>query len=232
MVWLDDVLKTEYSIFKVLKNTEEKSIIVYRNNTLEKCVVCRRFTGTAEVYEKLQKIKAENLPEVYNVSKEDNEINILEEYIDGITVGEVLQSGLYNENGVKKVVGSLCDALYILHSMGIVHRDIKPENVMITNNGVVKLIDFDAARVFKCGKSADTAIIGTVGYAAPEQMGFAQSDERTDIYALGVLMNVMLTGEHPGKRIHKGRYKKIIEKAININPEKRFQSASELKKYL
>lgn len=232
MAWLDDVLKTQYSVSKVLKNTEEKSIIVYRHNLLDKCLVYRRFKGTAEVYEKLQKIKAENLPEVYNVSCEDDSVTVLEEFIDGITVGEVLQSGLYNENGVKKVICSLCDALSIIHSLGIVHRDIKPENVMITNNGIVKLIDFDAARIFKSGKSADTTIIGTIGYAAPEQMGFAQSDERTDIYALGVLMNVMLTGEHPGKRIHKGRYKKIIEKAINMNPEKRFQSTTELKKYL
>lgn len=232
MAWLDEVLKTEYSVFKVLKNTEEKSIIVYRNNTLGKCLVCRHFTGTAEVYEKLQKIKAENLPEIYNVSKEDNNVTVLEEYIDGITVAEVLQSGLYNENGVKKVVSSLCDALSIIHSLGVVHRDIKPENVMITNSGIVKLIDFDAARVFKSGKSADTTIIGTVGYAAPEQLGFAQSDERTDVYAIGVLMNVMLTGAHPGKNIYKGRFKKKIEKAINIDPKKRFQSTGELKKYL
>lgn len=232
MAWLEDVLKTEYSVFKVLKNTEDKLIIVYRHNTLEKCLVYRRFNGITEVYEKLQKIKNENLSEIYNVSRSDKGIIVLEEFIDGITVGEVLQSGLYNENGVKKVVGSLCDALYILHSMGIVHRDIKPENVMITNSGVVKLIDFDAARIFKSGKSADTTIIGTIGYAAPEQMGFAQSDERTDIYALGVLLNVMLTGEHPSKNIYKGKYKKIIEKAINIDPEKRFQTTVELKKYL
>ena len=232
MAWLDDVLKTEYSVFRVLKNTETKTIIVYRHNLLNKCLVYRRFNGATEVYERLRKIKSENLTEIYDVSRDGNSVTVLEEFIDGMTVGEILQSGLYNENGVKKVVGSLCDALSIIHSLGIIHRDIKPENLMITNNGVVKLIDFDAARVFKSGKSADTEIIGTVGYAAPEQLGFAQSDERTDIYAIGVLMNVMLTGEHPGKNIYRGKYKKIIEKAINLDPEKRFRSVADLKKYL
>ncbi len=232
MAWLDDVLKTEYSVFKVLKNTEEKTIIVYRHNILGKCLVYRRFTGTADVYEKLKEIKAENLLEVYNVSQAGDCVTVLEEFIDGITVGEVLQSGLYNENGVKKVVSSLCDALSIIHSLGIVHRDIKPENVMITNNGIVKLIDFDAARVFKNGKSADTAIMGTLGYAAPEQLGFAQSDERTDIFAIGILMNVMLTGEHPGKKMYNGKLKKVIEKSICVDPQKRYSSVKNLKNYL
>ena len=103
---------------------------------------------------------------------------------------------------------------------------------MITSGGIVKIIDFDAARIFKQGKSADTKIIGTVGYAAPEQMGLAQSDERTDIFAVGILMNVMLTGEHPGRRMYKGKLAKIIEKAIRVDPLKRFANTSELKKYL
>lgn len=232
MAWLDDVLKTEYSVYKVLKNTQEKTIIVYKHNTLDKCLVCRRFTGTSEVYEKLQRIKAKNLPEVYSVSRTGNSVTVLEEFIDGVSVGEILQSGLYDEKGVRKVISALCDGLDVIHSLGIVHRDVKPENVMITNNADVKLIDFDAARIFKNGKSADTTIMGTAGYAAPEQLGFAQSDERTDVFAIGVLVNVMLTGEHPGKNIYKGKLGKIIKKATSIDPKKRFQSVNELKKYL
>ena len=96
----------------------------------------------------------------------------------------------------------------------------------------MKLIDFDASRFFKKGQSKDTVIIGTAGYAAPEQLGFAQSDERTDIFALGVLMNVMLTGEHPTNKLYKGKLRKVIEKCIQLDPQKRYKNVEELKKIL
>ncbi len=232
MAWIDDVLRSEYTVIKVLKRVADKTVVVYRHNKLNKDIVCRRFNGSADVYKRLQKIVSPNLPEIYDVFENGTEITVLEEYINGMTVGDILSSGLYNENGVRTVIKGVCDGLSVLHTLGIVHRDIKPENVMITSDGKVKLIDFDAARVFKCGKSADTCIMGTVGYAAPEQMGLAQSDERTDIFAMGILMNVMLTGEHPGRNMYKGKLSRIIEKAIQVDPDKRYHSVAEIKKYL
>lgn len=110
----------------------------------------------------------------------------------------------------------------VLHANGFVHRDIKPENIMITNNGTVKLIDFNASRIYDKNKSSDTISLGTIGYASPEQLGINQSDARTNIYALGVLLNVMLTGEHPSKRLAKSRAGKIVLKCTQINPNKRF----------
>ncbi len=233
MAWIDDVLKSEYTLVRILKRTEEKSIIVFRHNQTGKNVVCRRFKGDGEVYKRLERFICPNLPEVYGTFEGDNGfLVVFEEYIDGVTVGDVLSTGLYNEKGVKTVISGVCDGLGVLHRLGIVHRDIKPENIMITNTGDVKIIDFDAARIFKQGKSADTRVIGTVGYAAPEQMGLAQSDERTDIFAIGILMNVMLTGEHPGRKMYKGKLTKTIEKATRVDPLKRFSNTSELKKYL
>lgn len=233
MAWIDDVLKSEYSLVRILKKTQEKTIAVFRHNKMGKNVVCRRFTGDGEVYKRLEGVICPNLPEVYGTFEGDNGfLVVLEEYIDGITVGDVLATGLYNEKGVRAVINGVCDGLNVLHGLGIVHRDIKPENVMITNTGVVKIIDFDAARIFKQGKSADTKVMGTIGYAAPEQMGLAQSDERTDIFSVGILMNVMLTGEHPGRKMYKGKLTKTIEKATRIDPLKRFADTSELKKHL
>lgn len=102
---------------------------------------------------------------------------------------------------------------------------------MIDTDGRVVLIDFDASRrVSNNGK--DTQIIGTVGYAAPEQLGLAQSDARTDIYATGVLMNVMLTGLHPTQQFARGRMGRIIRKCTHINPNERFQSAEKLSRAL
>lgn len=214
------------------KKTDEKSIVRLRHNNLKKDIICRKFSGNGDVYKILQNIRFKNLPDIFEFAENDGKVIVLEEFISGTTVADILSSGLYNEKGVKAVVKEVCNALIVLHSYGIVHRDIKPENIMITDSGTVKLIDFDASRIFKNGKSKDTMIIGTAGYAAPEQLGFAQSDERTDIFALGVLMNVMLTGEHPTNKLYKGKLTKVIEKCIQLDPEKRYQNAEELKKSL
>ena len=117
----------------------------------------------------------------------------------------------------------LCRALWVLHSMGAVHRDVKPENVILRGADAV-LIDFDAARLHKPEQEADTQILGTVGFAAPEQYGLSQSDQRTDIYSLGILMNVMLTGEHPSRALAKGHLGQVVERCTQVNPKKRYQN--------
>ena len=92
----------------------------------------------------------------------------------------------------------ICKALGILHNSGIVHRDIKPENILVRGTEAV-LIDFDAARLVKPEHRTDTQIMGTTGYAAPEQFGFSQTDARADIYSLGIVFNEMLIRQHPSK---------------------------------
>ena len=81
--------------------------------------------------------------------------------------------------------------------------DVKPENIILRGSEAV-LIDFDAARLHKPEHEMDTQILGTTGFAAPEQYGLSQSDLRTDIYSVGILINVMLTGEHPSKKLAEG----------------------------
>lgn len=232
MAFLDDILKEQYSVAKVYKRTEEKSILLLRHNEIKKDIICRKFKGNGDAYKLLRNISFPNLPAVFEVAENEEQITVLEEYISGATVADLLANGLFNESGVKRIGKAVCNALTVLHSYGIVHRDIKPENIIIADDGTVKLIDFDAARLFKNGKSKDTKIIGTAGYAAPEQLGLAQSDERTDIFAVGVLMNVMLIGEHPSKKLYKGKLTKVIEKCIQLDPQKRYGNAEELKKSL
>lgn len=232
MIFFDDILKEQYSVVRVFKKTEEKSILLLRHKEIKKDVICRKFKGNCDAYKVLRDISFVNLPAVFEVAENENKITVLEEYISGTTVADLLSDGLFNESGVKSIVKSVCDALTVLHFYGIVHRDIKPENIMVADGGTVKLIDFDAARLYKNGKSKDTKIIGTAGYAAPEQLGLAQSDERTDIFAVGILMNVMLTGEHPSKKLYTGKLAKVIEKCIQIDPQKRYSNAEELKKSL
>lgn len=229
---MEEILNAQYTVVKVFKQSEDKSIVLLRHKVLQKELVCRKCRGNAAVYNILRATDFRNLPAVYAVFGEEPQITVLEEYIRGMTVSDLLMRGLYSEKGVKTVVKSICDALTVLHNRGIVHRDIKPENIMITDRGTVKLMDFDAARLYKIGQSGDTKIIGTQGYAAPEQLGLAQTDARTDIFAVGVLMNVMLTGEHPSKKMYQGKLSKVIEKCIQIDPQKRYASAAELKKAL
>ena len=107
-------------------------------------------------------------------------------------LGEILQGGLLTAAQAKQITRQLCMALWVLHSLGVVHRDVKPDNVIIRGTEAV-LIDFDASRIYKNENREDTQILGTTGFAAPEQYGLSQSDGRADIYALGVLLNIMLT---------------------------------------
>ena len=93
---------------------------------------------------------------------------------------------------------------------------------------MVKLIDFDISRLRKDDGNKDTVMLGTTGYAAPEQYGISETDARSDIYSIGILINVMPTGEHPSKKICKGKWQRIVNKCTRINPEERYQDVTEL----
>lgn len=232
MNFVENTIKEQYEIISVLKKKEASEVLIIRHKALKKEVILRKFKGQADAYRMLQKINTDNIPTVFSVSTENDVNYVIEEFIDGITVADVLEGGLYNESGARVVVKSVCNALSVLHSLNIIHRDVKPENIMVTNSGKVFLIDFDAARIFKAFKTDDTCIMGTTGYAAPEQFGINQTDERADIFAIGVLLNVMLTGEHPSKKMYQGKLAKIIEKCTKVSPNERFQSVQEIIKKL
>lgn len=231
-IWIDKVLDEQYQLVKVIKNTEKTKICVFRHKTLGKNLVKRTIAENGEVYFALRNLQHPNISNVYEAFRNENSVTVLEEYVDGQTIGEYLSDNLYSSDGVRVIIRSLCDALDFLHTNKIIHKDIKPENVMIDNDGNVKLIDFDAARIYKHYQTKDTQIIGTTGYAAPEQYGTNQTDQRTDIYALGVLMNVMLTGESPERKLYNGKLKKIIVKCTQTIPDNRYQNVLELKKML
>jgi len=232
MQWLDGVLQDEYGVVGVLRDTDKITIRRLRHKRLKKDLVCLSFEGSGAVYRLLQRVCHENLPRVYEVWEENGRCTVLEEFIDGTTVAQILKSGLYNEDGVRAVMTAVCDAVGFLHSVGIVHRDIKPENVMVTSEGRVVLLDFDTARYHKPTATRDTAVIGTAGYAAPEQFGVAQTDGRSDIFAMGIMMNVMLTGEHPTKQAANGSLRKVIEKCTRLDPAARYPDVWALKKAL
>lgn len=202
----------------------------YRHKKTKQEIVFKKFIGQCEVYALVRKIVNIHLPKIYQASFDGEKSLVVEEYINGISVADVLSEGAYSESAAANIMNQLFEVLAVLHSENIVHRDIKPENIMISSDGVVKLIDFSAARIFSRYKSNDTKALGTIGFAAPEQYGIDQSDARTDIYALGILLNILLTGQHPLTYLYPGRYRKIIEKCIETIPDNRYASVFELKK--
>ena len=226
--WLIKSITDGFVFSANLKRSDFGEVNVYKHKETGQRIIVREIKDGIEVYQKLLSVKSDNLPTIFEVAVDGNKAIVVEEFISGITVGDVLESGHYTEQGLKVVITKVCDALNVLHSLDIVHRDIKPENVMITDEGEVVLIDFNASREYKDDKAKDTHILGTHGFAAPEQYGLGQTDNRTDIYALGVLMNVMLTGEHPSKSLYDGKVSKIIRKCLNANPDERYQDVMQI----
>ena len=145
-----------------------------------------------------------NLPQVIDVFEEWGKHYLVMEYIEGQTLEKIVEgTGCpLPEPRVLAWAEQLCDVLAYLHAQAppIIYRDLKPANVMEENQTeVVKLIDFGIARFHKMGKTRDTVAIGTPGYAPPEQYGKGQSDARSDVYALGVVLHQLLTGYDPSQ---------------------------------
>lgn len=225
---LQKIISSEYTVEKEIKRSNRGSVSLVRNRISKQRFIYREFAGESEVYYKLLEIESPYLPRIEAVEEEDGVVFVLEEYIQGDTLAFLLEYGSLPEDQAKHIMVQLCDALEVLHECGIVHRDIKPENVILRGDEAV-LIDFDASRVQKLEKDTDTRTMGTAGYAAPEQYGLAQTDDRSDIYALGVLLNEMLIRQHPSKRLAEGNYLPIISKCLEINVDRRYTSVGKLR---
>ncbi len=193
------------------------------------------------VFRFLKENSHRNLPSVHLFWQEEGNLVVIEELIQGKTLEEVLESKEKSGPGTtgeerrvssgqtlpfeekKRILLEICDGLEFLHNAKppIIHRDIKASNIMLTSDGTVKIIDYDAAKQFVADKSRDTVLMGTQGLAAPEQYGFGQSDQRTDIFALGQLIKRMLPDS--------AHAMKIVEKATKLQPELRYKNVSEVR---
>ena len=225
--WLSDILREKYQLVRVLKESPRGSVRLIRHKTTGQKFILRHFTGNSEVYRALLDYTCPNLPTIYEVAEQDGENLVLEEFIQGDTLGFLLKGALFSPEETRKIVTKVCRAVWMLHSIGAVHQDVKPENIILRGNEAV-LIDFDAARLHKPEHDNDTQILGTTGYAAPEQYGLSQSDIRTDIYSLGILINVMLTGEHPSKHLASGKMGRIVDRCTHVNPQRRYKNVLRL----
>ncbi|MCD8363768.1 MAG: serine/threonine protein kinase [Lachnospiraceae bacterium] len=184
-----------------------------------------------DVYRSLQAKPVPGIPRIELLVEEEDGLTIIEEYMQGDTLQELIErDGSLPEERALEYVLQLCRIVAGLHHRDpvIIHRDIKPSNVIISPDGIVKLLDLNAAKYEKPEQSRDTMLLGTAGFAAPEQYGFAPSGVQSDLYAIGVLLNVLLTGKLPTGKAAVGRLSPIIRKCTELDPANRYASIDEL----
>ncbi len=227
----EDFDPQEYDSMMDLSGNENITLICH--NETKKLIVRKTISGiNKELYKQLVHVRHENLVQVMGLEETKSTCYTYEEYINGETLAQILANGPKCEEKALHWIRQLCQAVRLLHEQNpiIIHRDIKPGNIMLSSDGIIKLIDFDASKEFTPNQQRDTELVGTPNYAAPEQYGFAASDPRTDIYAIGILFHELITGYKPNEINipYEGQYKKIIQKCIEFDPKRRYGSVQEL----
>ncbi|MBQ6441522.1 MAG: serine/threonine protein kinase [Lachnospiraceae bacterium] len=220
-----DNLKSECekTFYQELYQLPEQNQSLVIDQTTQKVYLKKTLTMWDErVLRYLKEHENRHVPHVQCYYEEGDGLILIEEYVQGESLASLLSKAKLSEEEKKEAVVGVLDAVAFLHAAKppIIHRDIKPENIMLTEDGVVKLVDFDIAKIYHGGKDRDTVLLGTEGNAAPEQYGFAESDPRTDLYAIGVLMRILFS--------EKTAYSDMIRKATSLDPKDRFQTAEEM----
>ena len=179
-----------------------------------------------EIYKSVKEQPIAHVPKIISMHEGSNCLIVIEEYVNGRTLEECLEEGPLSEWEAIRVTKALCAILADMHGRNpaIIHRDVKPSNVIMTEEGEIWLLDLDAAKYHDPGQTDDTRYLGTQYYAAPEQVGygFSASSPKTDIYAVGMLLNVMLTGKFPKEEKAGGKIWDVIERCISLEAEKRY----------
>ena len=195
-----------------------------------------RFAREAQA---LAKLSHPHIVTVYDFGQADGLFYLLMEYVDGVNLRQLLRTRRLEPKEALAIVPPICDALQYAHDHAVVHRDIKPENLLLDKAGQVKIADFGIAKMLGGDSTPDEEQgVGTPHYMAPEQHATPQAaDHRADIYSLGVVLYEMLTGELPAGQFELPsrkvridvRLDEIVLRALNREPELRFQNAGQMK---
>lgn len=197
-----------------------------------------RMAELEHLFRELMHVSSPHLAKTVDCYRLGDTLVVLSEYVYGITLRDGVQkNGTVGHKRARELMCDLCEAAEALHGgtgETLVHRDITPDNVIITRTGAV-LTDLGAIRRYDANKKADTQMVGTAGYAAPEQYGFEQTTPASDVYALGMVYLFMLTGEDPAgglaanlkadRRVYPAE-KAIIERCIQLDPGNRYRNTA------
>lgn len=225
---MDTHLNKQWAVKEIRKKSNRKNDEIVVNSLLAEANLMKRLDHPA-------------LPRIVDIIESNATIYVVMDYIEGESLDKILKAyGTQSEETVITWAKQLCDALSYLHGQKppIIYRDMKPANVMLKPEGNVKIIDFGIAREYKELSLADTTVLGTKGYAPPEQYS-GQTDARSDIFALGMTMHHLLTGVEPGNgeayapvrmwnpELSEG-IELIIDRCAQPAAENRYQSCDDL----
>ena len=243
--YLPEDMQEHWTVYECLKESEDSStFLVKETATGILCVLkwgrnrqTEFLRNEMEIMKKMADRKLSGIPKTYRIFEENGEVYLVREYIEGMSLAQmVLQKGGISEAEICRISRKICQTAEQFQNPDepMIHRDIKPENIVVTPGGEVVFIDFGTMRSYKKDGSRDTFVVGTRGTAAPEQYGYTQTDQRTDVYAIGQTMLYMISESYEMNQLSEcavsRRMKKIIEKACSFEPDKRYGDAAQLRR--
>lgn len=243
--YLPEDMQEHWTVYECLKESEDSStFLVKESATGILCVLkwgrnrqTEFLRNEMEIMKKMADRKLSGIPKAYRIFEENGEVYLVREYIEGMSLAQmVLQKGGISEAEICRISRKICQTAEQFQNPDepMIHRDIKPENIVVTPGGEVVFIDFGTMRSYKKDGSRDTFVVGTRGTAAPEQYGYTQTDQRTDVYAIGQTMLYMVSESYEMNQLSEcavsRRMKKIIEKACSFEPDKRYGDAAQLRR--
>lgn len=243
--YLPEDMQEYWTVYECLKESEDSStFLVKETATGILCVLkwgrnrqTEFLRNEMEIMKKMADRKLSGIPKAYRIFEENGEVYLVREYIEGMSLAQmVLQKGGISEAEICRISRKICQTAEQFQNPNepMIHRDIKPENIVVTPGGEVVFIDFGTMRSYKKDGSRDTFVVGTRGTAAPEQYGYTQTDQRTDVYAIGQTMLYMVSESYEMNQLSEcavsRRMKKIIEKACSFEPDKRYGDAAQLRR--
>ena len=243
--YLPEDMQEHWTVYECLKESEDSSTFLVKETvTGILCVLkwgrnrqTEFLRNEMEIMKKMADRKLSGIPKAYRIFEENGEVYLVREYIEGMSLAQmVLQKGGISEAEICRISRKICQTAEQFQNPDepMIHRDIKPENIVVTPGGEVVFIDFGTMRSYKKDGSRDTFVVGTRGTAAPEQYGYIQTDQRTDVYAIGQTMLYMVSESYEMNQLSEcavsRRMKKIIEKACSFEPDKRYGDAAQLRR--
>ena len=243
--YLPEDMQEHWTVYECLKESEDSStFLVKETATGILCVLkwgrnrqAEFLRNEMEIMKKMADRKLSGIPKAYRIFEENGEVYLVREYIEGMSLAQmVLQKGGISEAEIYRISRKICQTAEQFQNPDepMIHRDIKPENIVVTPGDEVVFIDFGTMRSYKKDGSRDTFVVGTRGTAAPEQYGYTQTDQRTDVYAIGQTMLYMVSESYEMNQLSEcavsRRMKKIIEKACSFEPDKRYGDAAQLRR--
>lgn len=243
--YLPEDMQEHWTVYECLKESEDSStFLVKETATGILCVLkwgrnrqTEFLRNEMEIMKKMADRKLSGIPKAYRIFEENGKVYLVREYIEGMSLAQmVLQKGGISEAEIYRISRKICQTAEQFQNPDepMIHRDIKPENIVVTPGDEVVFIDFGTMRSYKKDGSRDTFVVGTRGTAAPEQYGYTQTDQRTDVYAIGQTMLYMVSESYEMNQLSEcavsRRMKKIIEKACSFEPDKRYGDAAQLRR--